>query len=65
VNIPFPNETQVSLVDDPALGINYIVEPRDSGVLSTSFEGTDGDCNTTQEIVSSTAKIENLSQSNK
>ncbi|KAG5307231.1 SENP7 protease, partial [Acromyrmex insinuator] len=64
VNIPFPNETQVSLVDDPALGINYIVEPRDSGVLSTSFEGTDGDCNTTQEIVSSTAKIENLSQSN-
>ncbi|XP_018302904.1 uncharacterized protein [Mycetomoellerius zeteki] len=63
VNIPFPNETQVSLVDDPALGINYIVEPRDSGMLSTSFEGTDGDCNSTQEIVSSTANIENLSQS--
>ncbi|XP_018366167.1 PREDICTED: uncharacterized protein LOC108763222 isoform X4 [Trachymyrmex cornetzi] len=63
VNIPFPNDTQVSLVDDPALGINYIVEPRDSGLLSTSFEGIDGDCNTTQEIVSSTAKIENLSQS--
>ncbi|XP_018399292.1 PREDICTED: uncharacterized protein LOC108777009 isoform X1 [Cyphomyrmex costatus] len=60
--VDIPDETQVSLVDDPALGINYIVEAKDPAVLSTFCEGTDSDCNSTQEIVSSTANIENSSQ---
>ncbi|XP_025989146.1 uncharacterized protein LOC105193209 isoform X3 [Solenopsis invicta] len=60
VDIPFSGETQVSLVDDPALGINYIVDAGGSG-LSTSFDGSDGDCNTSQEIVSTTS-TEILSQ---
>ncbi|XP_071581217.1 uncharacterized protein [Temnothorax nylanderi] len=58
VNISFPGEPQVSLVDDPELGINYIVE---AGVMHTSsLDGSDGDCNSTQEIVSTIA--EKLSQ---
>ncbi|XP_071566547.1 uncharacterized protein [Temnothorax nylanderi] len=60
VNISFPGETQVSLVDDPALGINYIVE---GGVMHTSsLDGSDGDCNSTQEIVSTIANAEKLPQ---
>ncbi|XP_011707812.1 PREDICTED: uncharacterized protein LOC105462704 isoform X2 [Wasmannia auropunctata] len=59
VNIPFAGETQVSLVDDPALGINYIVDVGGSGAL-TSFEGSD-DCNSSQEIISSSG-TETLSQ---
>ncbi|XP_011631463.1 uncharacterized protein LOC105423416 isoform X3 [Pogonomyrmex barbatus] len=61
VNIAFSGETQVSLVDDPALGINYIVDAG-SGMLASSCEGNDGDSNSTQEIVSSTTNTENLSQ---
>lgn len=64
MNITF-SETQVSLVDDPALGINYIVDAGGSGVLTSSFDGSDGDCNSSQEIVSSTASTEKLSQNSK
>ncbi|XP_011878118.1 PREDICTED: uncharacterized protein LOC105567668, partial [Vollenhovia emeryi] len=53
-------DIQVSLVDDPALGINYIVDAGGSGVLSSSFE-SDGDC--TLEITTSTGTIDKLSQS--
>jgi len=65
VNVTFSGETQVSLVDDPALNINYIVDIGGSGILSTSFDGSDGDCNSTQEIVNSTSTTENLSQTTK
>lgn len=64
MNISFSGDAQVSLVDDPALGINYIVDAG-SGVLMTSFDDSDSDCNSTQEIVSSTTNIENLSQNTK
>lgn len=64
MNITF-SETQVSLVDDPALGINYIVDAGGSGVLTSSFDGSDGDCNSSQEIVSSTTNTEKLSHNTK
>jgi len=64
VNITFSGDTNVSLVDDPALGINYIVDAGGSGVLSSSFDGNDGDCNSTQEILSPTS-TEKLSQNSK
>ncbi|XP_036141062.1 uncharacterized protein LOC105830930 isoform X2 [Monomorium pharaonis] len=60
VDISFSGEMQVSLVDDPALGINYIVDAGGSGV--TSFDGSDGDCNSSQEIASTAVSSENLSQ---
>ncbi|CAL1674389.1 unnamed protein product [Lasius platythorax] len=55
IHITFSGKTTVSLVDDPTLGINYIVE---EGVGSvTSFDGSDHSddhCNSIQEVVSST-----------
>ncbi|XP_029162560.1 sentrin-specific protease 7-like isoform X6 [Nylanderia fulva] len=62
ISITFSGKTTVSLVDDPTLGINYIVE---EGVGSvTSFDGSDHSDdhnNSIQEVVTSTT-IENLSQ---
>ncbi|XP_020283705.1 uncharacterized protein LOC109854713 isoform X3 [Pseudomyrmex gracilis] len=54
VNISFSGST-VSLVDDPALGINYIVDvsSRSAGTNSDN-DHTDSTSNSTQEIVSST-----------
>ncbi|XP_011707959.1 PREDICTED: uncharacterized protein LOC105462807 [Wasmannia auropunctata] len=60
VNIPFAGETQISLVDDPAMGINYIVNVGGSRALTTFFEGSD-DCNSSQENKSSSG-TETLSQ---
>ncbi|XP_072750156.1 uncharacterized protein [Anoplolepis gracilipes] len=61
ISVTFSGKTTVSLVDDPTLGINYIVE---EGVGSlTSLDSTDhSDCNSVQEVVSSTTTTENLSQ---
>ncbi|XP_050444558.1 uncharacterized protein LOC126848050 isoform X3 [Cataglyphis hispanica] len=58
INITFSGKTAVSLVDDPTLGINYIVE--EGSLIS---DGNDhSDCNTIQEVVSSTTTTESLSQ---
>lgn len=65
MNVTFSGEIQVSLVDDPALGINYIVDVGGSGMLTSCFDGSDGDCNSTQEIVSSTTNTEKLSSNTK
>ncbi|XP_032669782.1 uncharacterized protein LOC116843458 isoform X2 [Odontomachus brunneus] len=59
VKITFSGETSVSLVDDPTLGINYIVEAG-YGTYDTSHDSNDHvDCNSTQEVVSSTTDSEN------
>ncbi|EZA57568.1 Sentrin-specific protease [Ooceraea biroi] len=56
-------ETVVSLVDDPTLGINYIVETN-AVAFGTPHDSSDhSDCNSSQETVSSTTANENLSQS--
>ncbi|KAL6436026.1 hypothetical protein ACFW04_005678 [Cataglyphis niger] len=58
INITFSGKTAVSLVDDPTLGINYIVE--EGSLIS---DGNDhSDCNPIQEVVSSTTTTESLSQ---
>ncbi|XP_025270325.1 uncharacterized protein LOC105249552 isoform X2 [Camponotus floridanus] len=61
INISFSGKPTVSLVDDPTLGINYIVEECVGTLIS--FDGNDhSDCNSVQEVVSSTTTTENLSQ---
>jgi len=52
-------------VDDPTLGINYIVETN-AVSFGTSHDSSDhSDCNPSQEIANSTIANENLSQSTK
>ncbi|KAL0121481.1 hypothetical protein PUN28_006770 [Cardiocondyla obscurior] len=64
VNITFSSEeTQVSLVDDPALGINYIVDATGSGAASLNVSG-DGDGNSSQESVNSSTTTETLQNMN-
>ncbi|XP_014473884.1 PREDICTED: sentrin-specific protease 7-like isoform X2 [Dinoponera quadriceps] len=60
VKITFSDETSVSLVLDPALDINYIV---DAGYGSCDPAPHDvSDCSSTPEVVSSTTDNENASQ---
>ncbi|XP_025989126.2 uncharacterized protein LOC105193212 isoform X1 [Solenopsis invicta] len=54
-DIPFSDETEVIqthfMVDDPVLDINYIVAVGDSGMITSSFDGSDSNYNTSQENV--------------
>lgn len=62
MKITFSSETSVSLVDEPALGINYIVEAGYGSYEGLHDTSDYEDNNSTSEVVSSTTDIKNASQ---